>query len=58
MKKKVRDLSEGDIVQTEIGERAVRKVERQVVSSAYDIHFTNGDYSMGHGLDEVEVKIR
>lgn len=25
MKKKVRDLSEGDIVQTEIGERTVKK---------------------------------
>lgn len=57
MKKKVKDLAHGDIVQTEIGERTVSKVEKQPISTnAYDISFTNGDYSMSHGLDEIEVK--
>ena len=55
MKKKIADLIAGDVVGTEIGEREIQSVSQQPISTAYDIKFTNGDFSLADGRDEIEV---
>lgn len=57
MKKKIKDLKQGDVVMTLIGEREIHSIKKQLISNAYDIIFTNGDYSMDKGNSEIEVLI-